>query len=539
MERALNLAGLGAFERDLTTGDVRWDDRACLMAGVDPAEFDGRAETFFAALHPEDEPGVRTVVDEAVERGGGYQVEYRMVHPDGSVRVVYERGSVEVGADGTPLRVIGIMRDRTPSTGTDPALIPSMGVQAAHNAFLLTFTRALSRASTIRDLVDVLDTLVRPALGAENLFLQVVRDGEEAGGQWENVRWAGVNADHFHRLRDTASEAALRALADERPLFLPEVVAPAGTGPDGEPVEPIRRAWAILPLIVSDRPVGACVIGYPGPRFFNESERALCTTLTGIIAQAAERARMHDLEHQQAVDLQRMMLPRRIPPIPGLETAARYLPGTRGLEVGGDWYDVIEQPDGRIGLAVGDVQGHSAEASAVMGAMRVGLRAYAREGLPPGKVLSRTGRLLSDLQTELLVTCCYLVLDPADGTVTGVRAGHPMPARLAPDGTVSELEVPGGPPLGIDQGFEFPVIRTAVRPGESLLLYTDGLVERRGEDIDVSVRRMLERVGSWVAGRRGREVALEELADHLIAPRAERTGRFEDDVALLLVKRLA
>jgi serine phosphatase RsbU (regulator of sigma subunit) len=211
------------------------------------------------------------------------------------------------------------------------------------------------------------------------------------------------------------------------------------------------------------------------------------------------------------------------------------------MQIGGDWYDLLKLPDGRIGLVIGDVQGHNAEATAVMGQLRSGLRAYATDGHDPAATLSRTSRLLSELDTDLFATCLYLTLDPADGTLCAARAGHPAPVRIGASGAV-ELDLPGGPPLGVDPGQEYRPAHGHLAVGETLLVYTDGLVEDREEDYDESVQRMLGGLELWAdrAGpvHLGPAPALERLADLLTLNVTERRSR-PDDVALLLLHRTA
>jgi serine phosphatase RsbU (regulator of sigma subunit) len=224
------------------------------------------------------------------------------------------------------------------------------------------------------------------------------------------------------------------------------------------------------------------------------------------------------------------------------------------MAVGGDWYDVLPLPDGRVGLVVGDVQGHSVEASAVMGQLRIALRAYAAEGHSPGTVLARTGRLLADLDTDLFATCCYLSLDPATGAIEAARAGHPLPVRIAGGPgtaldtgdlrTAVELDLPGGPPLGVDPQARYPETAAVLAPGETLLLYTDGLIECRGESIDTSLDRLLATVTDWTRGAArnadpnpGPDLdPLERLADHLVRPCQAQSPR-ADDVAVFLLER--
>jgi anti-anti-sigma factor len=188
-------------------------------------------------------------------------------------------------------------------------------------------------------------------------------------------------------------------------------------------------------------------------------------------------------ERRIAETLQRSLLPQRLPRVPGVALAGRYLPGAAGLEVGGDWYDVFLLPGGRVGLTIGDVVGRGLTAAATMGQLRTGLRAYALESASPAAVLDRLNRLVQELETPQIATMVYAVLDPETGRLTYAVAGHPPPLLLSGDGTARYLPADGCPPLGVwgepcrDEG-------VMLDPGSTLLLYTDGLVERRARSID-------------------------------------------------------
>jgi hypothetical protein len=550
---AARAARAGAYEWDLVTGDILWDDAACRMVGTAPDVFEGRAEAFFAALHPDDATRLAAATAEVIERGGTYRNRYEVVHADGSVRQLEERGEVLVGPDGRPDRVTGLLLDRTDESG-DPgrplaptpvvrprtpwfrSALPWRGAAPASSAdsFLLTLTRALSKAASVAEVTRVMTDIARPALNADHLLIEA-----DAGDPQHPCAVVGV----------AATKAMRRAVRDEEPLFLEGAAVPPD---DGGPA--VVRSWAVLPLTGADDGRGACLFDFAGARTFDDGQRTLFTAVAGILAHALARARLFDREHQWAAELQRAMLPRGVPTVPGHATAVRYLPGTTGMAVGGDWYDVLPLPDGRVGLVVGDVQGHSVEASAVMGQLRIALRAYAAEGHSPGTVLARTGRLLADLDTDLFATCCYLSLDPATGAIEAARAGHPLPVRIAGGPgtaldtgdlrTAVELDLPGGPPLGVDPQARYPETAAVLAPGETLLLYTDGLIECRGESIDTSLDRLLATVTDWTRGAArnadpnpGPDLdPLERLADHLVRPCQAQSPR-ADDVAVFLLER--
>ncbi|MEU1166033.1 AAC(3) family N-acetyltransferase, partial [Streptomyces sp. NPDC005921] len=207
------------------------------------------------------------------------------------------------------------------------------------------------------------------------------------------------------------------------------------------------------------------------------------------------------------------------------EAVARYLPTTVGLEVGGDWYDVIPLADNHVALVIGDVQGHSAAAATLMGQMRTALRAYAAEGHTPDVVVSHANRLLMDMESDLFATCCYVDVDMEDGTAWCVRAGHLPPVLRHPDGGTEITETEGGPPLGVLGRADFPLTQIGLRPGTVLALTTDGLVESPDADIDDGMARFAHGLGAADPGDLG--LVADALLDN--AHRA-------DDVALLLMR---
>ena len=164
-------------------------------------------------------------------------------------------------------------------------------------------------------------------------------------------------------------------------------------------------AWAFLPLITSSRPIGTCVLAYDRPHEFGADERASLIALSGLIAQAFERARLYDVKHQLAQCLQSSLLPRTLPHLPGLDVAARYVPATPGMDIGGDFYDLIRLSDTKVAAVIGDVQGHDVTAAALMGQVRTAIQAHATTGAGPGEVLARTNRLLTALATDRFTSC--------------------------------------------------------------------------------------------------------------------------------------
>jgi len=298
-----------------------------------------------------------------------------------------------------------------------------------------------------------------------------------------------------------------------------------------------HQAWAMLPLVAPDGLVGACVIVFDRPHRFSSDDRTVCTAVAGLLAQSLSRSRLFDERRTQLTELQGLLLPQNIADLPGLQLAVRYLPGSDGLMVGGDWYDSIPLPGGRSGLVIGDVQGHSAKAAAVMGHLRSAMRAHAAEGYGLAGLMSRSNRTLCELDTDLFATCCMIEIDLSRNSFLLVRAGHPLPMLLAPDGTAHEVDSAGGLPLGCFLDAEYTVTEEALPPGATLLLYTDGLVETRGRDYADAVADVCQRLArpDTADGSPAAHRDLDRLAELIVAPAASYTPH--DDIALMLVRR--
>jgi serine/threonine protein phosphatase PrpC len=257
-------------------------------------------------------------------------------------------------------------------------------------------------------------------------------------------------------------------------------------------------------------------------QFFLESLSAFEMVQRGFW-EATQVAR---LEHEVAQTLQRRLLPERLPEIPGVAVAARYLPGGVGVNVGGDWYDVFLLPDERIAVAVGDVLGRGADAASVMGQVRMAFRAYALGGEAPETVVDRMDALIQAMGLAHFSTMLYLILDPGARLLQMVRAGHPPPLLLPPRGEPRYLEAGLGVPLGVVAGAKYEPVTERVEPGSVLILYTDGLVETR-EGIDKGLVRLQKSVG---ASRGDLEGLCDRILEQMVGPTVH------DDVALVVIR---
>jgi GAF domain-containing protein/anti-sigma regulatory factor (Ser/Thr protein kinase) len=298
-------------------------------------------------------------------------------------------------------------------------------------------------------------------------------------------------------------------------------------------VSPLLRESLItsllgVPLTVGGKVLGTLHIGTVGRRTFDESDLSLLELAGERLAVALDRSRMYEREHFVAETLQRSLLPERLPQVPGAVVASRYLPG-EGEAVGGDWYDVIGLRDGRFVLAMGDVVSRGVRAASVMGQLRNALRAYALDGHPPPAVLGRLHAITRTMEGGELATLVYALFDPATGTLVYGGAGHPPPVVIRSDGTVVLLEEGRGPPLGAVADTLYTDATTRLGPGDTLLLYTDGIVERRDMWIDEGLE-LLQAEARTAAGWEPEQV-LDRLTTTLLEG-----GTAHDDVALLALR---
>ncbi|GAB2872112.1 SpoIIE family protein phosphatase [Streptomyces deserti] len=411
-----------------------------------------------------------------------------------------------------------------------PAGAPSRLVTISQ---VLSLAGALTEAVSVQDVVQLVADEIAPAVGSQGLVVL----GSRAG----RLRLLGHRGypdphvvEQFDGLPLTELTPGTQVLRSGVPAFFESLERLEHLYPARQATRDGYAAWAYLPLIASGRPVGTCVLAYAEPHSFPTEERAVLTSLAGLIAQALERALLYDTKHRLAHGLQEALLPHSLPSLPRIEAAARYLPATQGMDIGGDFYDLVPI-EGLAAAVIGDVQGHNVTAAGLMGQVRTAVRAYTAVGQTPEEVMRSTNRLLLDLGADLFASCLYLRLDPARGRAVMSRAGHPPPLLRKPDGRVRVLDLAGGPLLGIDASATYPTTEVDLAPGCLLVLYTDGLVEAPGVDFEEALAGLSRRLAT--AG----DLPLDELADRLIHQDGPGTDGEErlDDIALLLLRAQA
>ncbi|MGW3289636.1 SpoIIE family protein phosphatase [Streptomyces sp. NPDC001002] len=535
----LALNRMGSFDWDLDSGLFHMDAQAHEVFDLRPDEYDDHPESLAIRVPTAEGHRLDALVSQALKDGSeNYGAYFRIRRRDGTLRWTHTQGYIRRDETGRPRRVIGIVRDATQELSDTEARGEQAAQDAARreqtNVVQLT-TAALAHARSVQDVIDVLkDTHGLTHLGATSLVMGQVEAGRirliaegPAGSFVPGTEVTRID-EHYpmSEVVRTLTPCFIESpdeFAERFPILWPYLTDLNIT------------AAAYLPLIAQGQPIGAMGLLYSDRRGFSPEERNVLVALGSSIAQSLQRAMFYEQEKDLATGLQQAMLPRSIPSVRGADVAVRYragsAAGTFGRDIGGDWYDLIPLPGGRVGAVIGDVQGHDTHAAAVMGQLRIVLRAYAAEGHTPATVMARASVFLHELDTDRFATCLYAEADLATGVVQVVRAGHIDPLIRYADGSCRRIPVQGGLPLGLSAEFgslDYPVATLELDPGNTLLLCTDGLVELPGADLDEGMQTLTALIRSGPDDVR-------DLADCLIDVAEERNG--DDDVALLLLRR--
>ncbi|MFB6847289.1 SpoIIE family protein phosphatase [Streptomyces sp. NPDC056373] len=328
----------------------------------------------------------------------------------------------------------------------------------------------------------------------------------------------------------------LRCLDSGEAVLEPDLKAAAGwLAQDPEPTARLLahvHSLIAVPLLARGVVLGVACF-YRAGGSFGDDDRSLAQELASRAALSIDNARRYTHERTMVLALQRRLLPHGLPDQDAVEVAHRYLPAES--DVGGDWYDVIPLPGARVGLLVGDVVGHGMLSAATMGRLRTAARSFAELDFPPDEVLTHLDNLVGRLDREdpdgkgagvIGATCLYAVYDSAAQTCLMARAGHPPPALVHPDGTVTYPDLPAGPPLGLG-GLPFDAVEVDLPEGSQVVLYTDGLIEDRHRDVDVVLEQLREALAH--PGRAPEETCQAVL--DTVAP-----AHPHDDIALLVAR---
>ncbi|MGJ0153974.1 ATP-binding SpoIIE family protein phosphatase [Streptomyces sp. CH8.1] len=566
-EDVLAAVATGLWRWDNASGTVSLDGEAARLLGL-PAEPVVLPEVAVRSrFHPVDWNEINGIVNLAVAEGTLAEARLRIMDVDGRVlRTVRSRSKPleRWSADGSlDYELIGTIQEiAEPQPGTTAVHTPITGDwRRSREAFLLDAGRALAEARSTAEVLRVAASLSMPGFNPDGLAVFGVA-GDRLSVIGHHGHDAGDEGPFTDMLLETDYPAA-EVVRTGRAIYLPSPEDYKRRFPATWPLAQRfdRVSWAFLPLIVAGRTMGAWMAAFKQPASFSPDERSVLTTVARMLAQALQRAGVAESERELTTGLQRSMMPQLGPEIPGMRIAARYVPTGGGLQVGGDWYDMIPLPSGRFALVIGDVQGHDVRAAGLMGQLRIAVRAYASEGHRPDAVLSRASRFLAglcasqesaaeedpDAQSPRFATCLYVECDPETGTLEVARAGHPDPAVRMTDGTMLMRPTAGGLPLGIVPDTDYPTTRFTLEPGETMMLCTDGLIETGGHDLDTGWARLRAVLEGDTHEAGGHEPGhLETLADLLVqavhGPSSHHTtgplaDRREDDIAVVLLCR--
>jgi sigma-B regulation protein RsbU (phosphoserine phosphatase) len=334
-----------------------------------------------------------------------------------------------------------------------------------------------------------------------------------------------------HRVPVGIGLAGTVALAGT-PIFLDEVH-------DDDLVNPVLltlgvRSVLAVPLFQAGAITGVLKVGTTQRRTFGPEEIA-ATQDVAVEVEAALEEYLAANDRVAAAALQRSLVPTRLPRIEGLDFAGRYIPGQGGAS--GDWYDVFPLPDGRVGVAMGDVAGHGLPAAVVMGRLRSALRAYALEYDDPAEVLTHLDAKIVHFEPGAMATAVYGIAEPPFRRMRVASAGHLLPIRVAPDGTSAQIDVPVSLPLGVDLGGTRHSGHVEMDPGSSLVMFTDGLVERRtcSTERSAAVFATIDTALAQLRGLLGpgdADATASRVLDSMLTIEPP-----SDDVALLVVRR--
>jgi PAS domain S-box-containing protein len=457
-----------------------------------------RRDGWLAAVHSDDRDRVEAAWRDCVRSGKVFDSRYRVRSRTGSYKH-YDVRAVPIERDGRIVEWIGASTDVTAQREAEEMrgrLTEQLSAAALRTARLQQATSMLAEALTVDQVVQVITEVGRSAIGAERsavaildterLWLHTINPGGLPDGP------GAVGSD----IPLSATSVMTSAISTRKPVLLesPEALRRhfEAEGIDASLFLTYsdEKAWVGLPLLSSGASLGALRFSFSRPRQITEEERVFLEALAGQCALALERALLYEREHTTAETLQRSLLLDTLPTVPGMILAAKCLPVTRNMEIGGDWYDAFRLPDGRLAVATGDVMGKGLTAAAGMGRVRNALRALALSDPRPAAVLAGLDRLF--LATELaeqVTTVAYLVVSPLTGEGVAGNAGHLPPLLLSPDGPPRLDPAEAGTPLG----WASPRQQYAFRlpPGHTAVLYSDGLVENRKRGLDAGLDELV------------------------------------------------
>lgn len=554
---ALDAAGLGTFRWDQRTGDVVWDARMEELFGFVPGTFDGSFESYLSAIHPDDREATLATVQAALRTGESYRVEHRVVLPDGTVRWISGAGKPIVDDAGAPCGAIGCSRDNTETVrhrleqeaAADAARVAAEQERLHRERLelLAGVNEAIGGAGTVQEIMAGVVRAVVPRL-ADWCSIHVLAD--------HTARVPEVETFHEDpNLLSYARDLAERYPYDpEAPTGVPAIIRTGRSqffpDIDGALLEALEvdddarsvveelalRSAIGVPLIKRGRTIGALqFVMTHSRRHYTEADLALAEAVAARVASGVENRRLTEQQHLIATTLQESLLPDRLPTIQGLASSVRYWAVGEGTEVGGDFYDLFQTEDDVWAAVVGDVCGTGPTAAALTSMARHNIRQSAWRGDDPATIFGWLNRAMLESSTDGFLTAAYLEVRPqADGgfEVEVTSAGHPLPI-LVPAGGEAQFVGRPGTLVGVFDEVRVHPVRVHVAPGDTLVLYTDGVTDVAPPH-DLDDDGVLALVGESARAALDADGTADQIHQRLgaILP----IPRREDDIALLVLR---
>lgn len=529
----LALLGIGCWEYDITTGELWWSDSLGPLvgrpAGFCPVTFGDANAVFSQSDHrPAD---ITEIV--AGLKNGPVETERRAVLPDGSLQWTHHRYFLATDRQTGQARIAGIVSN-----------IDDRKRQELSERLLTNASEALSRSLDIDTTLETAAKLLVPD-HADWFVVHLLQDDSlvpvvTAHVDPEKVRWAeAIQAEYPPDMEASVGvPKVVRTGESELYAHITDEMLVAAAAGDERRLEILRdvgySSALIVPLFAERRTIGAVTMVRTdsGERYDTESlmfAQRLAMRMASSIRNAQLHSEVQDAweEHRKAVEtLQRGLTPDPLPDFAGVELAADYQIGES--LVGGDWYDAFVTDAGLLGLVIGDVAGRGVDAVSAMSRMRSAVKTLLFEGRSPAETMTLVNRLACSgaVDPEFITMCCA-TYDPATRVLRWCRAGHPLPLFRGADGRVELLQRMSNPPVGLFGDSQFVEAETRVEPGTAFVLYTDGLVERPDESIDVSMKRlakMLDGAGS------GASAIMKQLTSQIPSTASD------DDVTILVAE---
>ncbi len=550
---ALEAGGLGTWRWDMASDVIDWDERLERLYGLEPGTFDGTSDTYLAHLHPDDRAEVLRVVQHAVGTASTYQVEHRIVWPNGSVHWLFCAGAVTVDDDGAPTGTIGCVVDATDRKVKEEerrqreaeALEAASRAQVQHERlqFVLAINDTLTSSHTVQEIMANVTAAAVPRLGDWCSIHVLPFDGglvpasDIAHADPAMVSFAR-ELQHRYPYDPTAETGIAKVIRSGRTEFYPDIdevllADPDATDEQRNLVERLALGSAIVvPITKHGRVLGAMqFVMSRSSRRYTPDDVALAEAVAGRIAATLENHRLNEQQRVIAETLQRSLLPASVPHIAGLAIAVRYSAAGEGTEVGGDFYDVFGVGDGTWAVVIGDVCGTGPAAASLTGLARHSIRDSAWHGDQPADVLRSLNRAVLQSESDSFCTAVYASFERVAGTFTVRLAcgGHPLPV-LVSHGVARSLGT-HGTLLGVLPDVRCEATETTLQRGDIVVFFTDGATDVAPPYLLTA--EQFESIVGECAGDTADEVA-DRILDRLelILPFHDRN----DDLALLVVR---